>query len=134
MCSEADIDLLDHEGVVLEEVLLDRSGCDAHKAETMKDWSLKSSHSCHFRVNMQRIHIVAKSVENGLIRGGLLLTRHVSCSLRHLRERILHCALVSEAADTSDEEGGAHRALQRLCSRISDLSVKNQHCALTFIL
>jgi len=52
MCSEADIDLFDHVGVVLEEVLLYRSGCDAHKTETMKDWSLKSSHSCHFGVNM----------------------------------------------------------------------------------
>jgi len=134
VCREADINLLDHVGIVLKEVLLDRSRCDTHKTETMKDWSFKSSHSCHFWVNMQGVHIVTKSVENGLIRGRLLLNRHVRCSLRNLRERILYNALVSKAADASDKEGRAHCALKRLRFCISDLSVKNQHCALTFIL
>jgi len=104
MRCEASVDLGQALRVVGAEPLLNDSGTVAIAAQAVENRLVKSSHFGHFWVNVQRVSIVAQSVEEGLVLLSCFLFGKVGSPFGHLREALLDFTLVAKASDAAHEQ------------------------------
>jgi len=101
---EASVDLGQALRVVRAEPLLNDSGTVAVAAQAVENRLVKSSHFGHFRINVQRIPIVAQSVQECLVLRSCFLLGKVRSPLGHLGEALLDFALVAKASNAAHKK------------------------------
>jgi len=84
--------------------LLDDPGAEAIRTESVQDGSLKATHRGHLWVNVERISIVAETVQECLALLSGFLLDEIRGALRSLWELLSDLAFVSEAADSANKE------------------------------
>jgi hypothetical protein len=101
MRRESGVDLGKTLRVIWAVFLLDDSCTEAVGAQTVENGCLKTAHLRHLWVNVERVPIVAKAVEESLILLSRLFLHKVWVTLRHLRETLSNLAFVSKAANSA---------------------------------
>ena len=98
MCGESNVDLFKEFWFFLKEVLLNRTCGDCHKTKTVKNRHIKSAHLRHIGVDVQRVSVIAESVNGSLILRGGFLSNQIWLTLGNLWEDVLHFSFISESA------------------------------------
>ena len=134
MTGETSIDLCDALGIFRRVLFLNCASAEAVRAETMEDGSLEAAHGRHLWVNMERVPIVAKSVEEGLVLLGDLLADEIWGTLRDLGNARLDGSLISESTETADKERSSHRGAKLLSGSLKDLGVEDHQGTFALVL
>ena len=100
----------------------------------MENWHLKSAHSRHLWVNVQRVQVSAQPVEDGLIALRLLLLEKIWLSIGRLWDGGLYGTLVTKTSHTAHEKSCPDSGLQLSCLSLQDASVYNHKSTFALIL
>ena len=121
-------------GVVFEQTLLANTSSESQEAETVEDWHFKTTHGRHLRIDVQRVLIVAQSVQNGLVLFSFVLNCNVCSSGRGFRIHFATLSLVPESTDSSDKERGLYDTDKFSSLGIFDFTVNDKQSSFDLIL
>ena len=125
MRGEAGVDLLHALWVLRQILLLDGTGAEAVRAETMENGCLEAALSGHLRVDVKWVPVVAQTVKEGLVLLSLLLHDTVGGALRDRQELLLDGAFVAEATGATNKQAGSDRAMKLASLGGDDGAVKD---------
>jgi len=92
-------------------VLLNAASGNTFEAQSVENWLVKAAHLGHFRVNVKRIAIVGKAVNESLVGSSDLFLLHIGSTFRRLREILFDGSFVSKSTEAAHEQTRPHNAL-----------------------
>ena len=125
MSCKSNVYLLEKLRFILEKVLLNCSCCYTHKTKSMENRNIKAPHFRHVWVYVQRISVVAQSINCCLVFWSRLFRNHIRLTFGDFGEHILYFTLVSESTYSTDEKARSYNTLELFCSGFSNFCIKN---------